>query len=96
MVRYYYAWTPLAIVCSIVFLALPWLGLIALLVVALAALMTLAWAVVYVPYTVGRAVARHWNIRTAPSVSPAPEPVRSVPAGAAVVFAHMRPEGGTR
>jgi hypothetical protein len=96
MVRYYYAWTPLALVFSIVFLALPWLGLIALLVVALAAFMTLALAVVYMPYAAGRAVVRRWQTRTAPALSPAPQQVGSVPAGAAVVFAHMRAEGGTR
>jgi hypothetical protein len=41
MVRYFYAYTPLAIVASIVFLALPWLGVIALMVAAVAVLYAL-------------------------------------------------------
>ena len=54
MVRYFYAWTPLVIVGTVVLLSLPWLGLIALVVfalVALAALAALAWAIVFVPRT---------------------------------------------
>jgi hypothetical protein len=46
MVRYFYAWTPLVIVGTVVLLSLPWLGLIALMIaslVALAALAALAW-----------------------------------------------------
>jgi uncharacterized protein (DUF486 family) len=80
MARYFYAWAPLAIVGSVVFLALPWLGLIALLVVALVALPALAWAVVFVPYTLGRAISRSWHAgesaspRTAPTLSPATHP----------------------
>ena len=77
MARYFYAWAPLAIVGSVVFLALPWLGLIALLVVALFALPALAWAVVFVPYVLAQAISRSWRTResasprTAPALSPA-------------------------
>ena len=66
--RYFYAWTPLVIVGTVVILSLPWLGLIALMffaLVALAALAALAWAIVALPYVLGRAVSRHWNGRRA-------------------------------
>lgn len=66
MVRYFYAWTPLVIVGTVVLLALPWLGLIALMVfalVALAALAALVWAIVAAPLAIGRAVARRWRQR---------------------------------
>jgi hypothetical protein len=49
MVRYFYAWTPLVIVAAVVLLSMPWLGLIALMIVALVALAALACAVVFVP-----------------------------------------------
>jgi hypothetical protein len=48
MVRYFYAWTPLVIAAAVFILSAPWLGLIALMVVALlavGALGALAWAV---------------------------------------------------
>lgn len=64
MVRYFYSWLPLVIVGGVVFLALPWLGLIALMVfalVVLAALGALVWALVAAPLAVGRAVARRWQ-----------------------------------
>lgn len=64
MVRYFYALTPLVIVGTVVLLSLPWLGLIALMIfslVALAALAALAWAIVFVPYMLGRAISRHWQ-----------------------------------
>lgn len=65
MVRYFYSWTPLVIVGTVVLLTLPWLGLIALMVfslAALAALAALAWAIVLVPYTLGRSLSRRWQI----------------------------------
>jgi hypothetical protein len=67
MVRYFYVWTPLVIVGAVVLLALPWLGLIALMVfalVALAALAALAWAIVAAPLALGRAVGRRWRARS--------------------------------
>jgi hypothetical protein len=60
--RYFYAWLPLVIVGTIFFLALPWLGLIALLVVsllAIAALALLGASVVFLPFMLGRAIVRH-------------------------------------
>jgi hypothetical protein len=80
MVRYFYAWTPLVIVAAVFLLSMPWLGLIALVIgalVALVALAALAWAVVFVPYMLSRAIRRRWHIRsgasprTPPAVSPA-------------------------
>ena len=58
------AWMPLAIVGTVVFLTLPWLGLIALVIFSLAALAVLAAlasAIVFVPYILGRAIGRHWH-----------------------------------
>jgi hypothetical protein len=77
MVRYFYAWTPLVIVAAIVLLSMPWLGLVALMIVALVALAALVWAVVYVPYMLSRAISRRWHMRigasprTAPALAPA-------------------------
>jgi hypothetical protein len=91
MVRYFYAWTPLVIVAAVFILSMPWLGLIALVVaaiVALVALAALAWAVVFVPYMLSRAISRRWHIRsgarprTAPALSPAGRQTESVWQGA--------------
>jgi hypothetical protein len=80
MVRYFYAWTPLLIVGTVVLLSLPWLGLIALMVGSLAAvvaLAALAWATFYLPYMLGRAISRRWyghrgaTPRAAAALSPA-------------------------
>jgi hypothetical protein len=83
MVRYFYAGTPLVIVGTVVLLALPWLGLIALMIaapVALVALAALAWAILALPYMLGRAISRrlHGNLEARPqtaALSPA-EPTR--------------------
>jgi hypothetical protein len=96
MVRYFYAWTPLVIVGTVVLLSLPYLGLIALVIYALVALAALAWATVYVPYMLSRAISRRWHnrsgatARTAAALFPANSGVpgsRSVPAGATVLLA---------
>lgn len=62
MVGYFHSWAPLVIVGAVVLLSLPWLGLIALMVFALAVLAASAafvWALVAAPIAVGRAVGRH-------------------------------------
>jgi hypothetical protein len=59
------------IVGTVVLLSLPWLGLIALMVVAIVALGALAWAVVYVPYMLSRALSVRWHARSAASPRPA-------------------------
>lgn len=67
MLRYFYSWTPLVIVGTVVLLSLPWLGLIAFMVfalVALAALAALAWAIVAAPYLLIRSVGRRWQWRS--------------------------------
>jgi hypothetical protein len=77
MVRYFYAWTPLVIVGTVVLLSLPWLGLIALMIFALVALAALAWTIVFVPLKLSRAISRRWHLRrsaslrTAAALSPA-------------------------
>lgn len=70
MLRYWYAFTPLAILGAVVFLVLPWLALFALMIlslVALVALVGLAWALVFVPYKLSRAISRRWLSRTSES-----------------------------
>jgi hypothetical protein len=82
MVRYFSSWTPLVIVAAVVLLSLPWLGLIALMtfaLVGLVALAALAWAIVFVPYTLARAISHR---------------SRSVPANATVPLAHHLPKRG--
>jgi hypothetical protein len=64
MVRYFYAWTPVVIVGTVFLLSLPWLGLVALMIVSLVSLVALAalvWAVVFMPYMLGHAIARRWH-----------------------------------
>jgi hypothetical protein len=67
MVRYFYAWTPLFIIGTVVILSLTWLGLIALMVVALVVLPALAGAIVFVPYLLARAISRRWQGRSGAS-----------------------------
>jgi hypothetical protein len=64
MVRYFYAWTPLAVIGALVLLSLPWLGLIALLIVSLVALPALALATVVAPYLLVRAINRRFHYRS--------------------------------
>jgi hypothetical protein len=75
MVRYFYAWTPFVIVGTVFILALPWLGLVALMFASLFAFVALAglvWAIVYVPYTLGRAIGHRWHVHGgATSLTPA-------------------------
>jgi hypothetical protein len=82
MVRYFYLWTPYVIVGAIVFLSLPWLGLIALMVVALVALPTLALALVAGPYLLVRAIGRSLEGGTAarPQTAPVLTPATRRPA----------------
>ena len=64
MVRYFYAWMPIVVVLgTVVLLSSPYLALIALLLVALAAMAAIAWSVVAVPYMLARAVSRRWHDR---------------------------------
>jgi hypothetical protein len=79
MVRYWYGATPLVIVATVFVLSMPWLGLIALMIVAIVAIVALAalaWAAVFVPYMLSRAIGRRWHMlsgaspRTAPALSP--------------------------
>jgi hypothetical protein len=81
MVRYFYAWTPLTIVAAVVFLALPWLGLIALMVVAFVALGALVWLALAIGSAVAtatRAIAHGWHAQA--GARPATAPVQPAPA----------------
>jgi hypothetical protein len=102
--RYFYAWTPLVILGTALLLSLPWLGLIALMIVSLVALAALALVMVFVPYMVGQAISRRWHSRTsasprtAPAESPASSsirPARSAPTAATVLLAHVPSERTT-
>jgi hypothetical protein len=77
MVRYFYAWIPYVAVGTVVFLSLPWLGLIALFVVALLALAALAAGFVVAPYLAIQAISRHMR---APVIEPELEPAPAIPA----------------
>lgn len=75
MVRYFYAWTPIAIVfATAALLTIPYLALVALAIVALLALAALAWAIFSVPYRLGRALAHRLTgrIDASPQAAPAP------------------------
>jgi hypothetical protein len=68
MVRYFYAWMPVVIVLgTVVVLSSAYLALIVLMLLVPVALAGLAWAIVGVPYMVGRAVNRRWHARTGPT-----------------------------
>ena len=59
---YWYALTPVVVVFGgLVFLTIPFLALAVLTIAALGALAGLAWAIVAVPYVVGRAISRRWH-----------------------------------
>jgi hypothetical protein len=104
MVRYFYAWTPLVIVVgTTVVLTIPYLALIALMIVALAVPAGLVWAIVSVFQMLGRAIGRRGHeqseasSRTVAALSPAHAGIRrtrSAPAGASALLA--RPAPGTR
>ena len=85
MVRYFYAWTPARQRCRARSSSCPmsYLALIALMLVSLVALAALAWAIVAVPYLLGRAIRHRWRgrstarPRTAAVLSPVNSGVRS-------------------
>jgi hypothetical protein len=98
MVRYWYSCTPLVVILTVIPLALPWLGLIALMLfalIALAALGALAWGIVLVPHMLVRSVGRRRHSRSGTARQPAMpsaarsrvEPAQSMPAAAAVLLA---------
>jgi hypothetical protein len=76
MSRYVAALPPLIVVGAVAILALPWLGLLALLLAALAVLAglgALAWSIVVGLQAVGRAIGRRWHERNL-----APQPSSAV------------------
>jgi hypothetical protein len=82
MVRYWFSWTPLVLVTTIVVLSLPWLGLIALAIVSLVALPALAFALIFVPYMLVRAIGRRWASHSgaSPRTATVPSPATRQPA----------------
>jgi hypothetical protein len=100
MLSYCYAWTPLVIIGSFALLALPWLGLIALFVLlagALALLVGVVAAVVWLPLRVGRAIVARLHARieqrtlsrgTRPRTVPGRQP--TMPAGATAFISDPR------
>jgi hypothetical protein len=84
MVRYFYAVTPLVIVGAVVILSLPWLGLIALMIVSLVPLAALAWATVFVPHLLSRVISR-WRTRSGASPRTAAEALHAAETVPAVV-----------
>lgn len=107
MVRYFYAWTPVVIIGTVVLVSLPWLALIALMIASLASLVSLAalgWAIVAVSHMLSRAIGHRWQGRRSESprvaavLSPANSgvrPIRSVPTGAAMLLANPPSERDT-
>jgi hypothetical protein len=105
MVSYWYAWTPVVVVFgTVVLLTIPYLAVIAVMIVALGALAVLAWAIVSVPLMLGRAISRRSqgrsgaSRRTAAALSPANargRRTRPVPAGATVLLANPPSESDT-
>jgi hypothetical protein len=95
MVRYFYAWTPLFIVGTVVLLSLPWLGVIALMLVALVllvALAELAYAIAGALRVLSGAVSHPWHRRS--EARQALTPARS-PAGSDQRPTHLVPTGAT-
>src|SRR5262245_47316967 len=94
MARYFYSWTPLVVVGTVVLFALPWLGLLALMLFVLVVLATL----VLVPYALGRAASGLWHLRT--TASPRPVAVMAqagrlpTPSAIAASIAKVPPEPG--
>ena len=64
MMRYFYAWTPPAFVGAVVVLSLPWLGLLAVVILPLLTLAALAVPLVYFPLVFGRAIQHHRQSRS--------------------------------
>jgi hypothetical protein len=58
MFSYFYKLTPFVVIGAICILSLPWLGLIALMVVALVVLPAITFVIVFVPYRIGRAISQ--------------------------------------
>lgn len=97
MVRYFITWVPFVIAATLVLLALPWLGLIALMVFVLAAfagLAALVWAIVAAPVALGRAIGL---LTRGHDVVDRPQPVLSlVEHHSASLPVSERPARGTR
>ena len=101
MVRYFYAWTPLVLVGTVVLLSLPWLAVIALMLVAfvlLVAVAALGYAIAWALRELSGAISHRSHSRNgarqgmAPALSPAssadrPTQLVVVPTGATLLLA---------
>ena len=81
MVRswYFYALSPVVIVVgTAVLLTIPYLAVVVLAAVVLVLVAALAWAAVFLPIKLGRAIGRRWSDRSGawPAQTPALAPVR--------------------
>ena len=103
MVRYWFSFTPLVVIGTVIILSAPWLGVIALMVsvlVALAALGALVWGIVVAPYMLVRSVGRRRRNRRSTALQPVRppsararlEPTQSIPAGATMLLGGPPPE----
>jgi hypothetical protein len=99
MVRYWYSLTPLVVVLTVILLALPWLGLVALMLFALivlAALGGFGWGIVFVVrwvvWAVGRRRPSRSDLRrrraTLSAARSSVRPSQPTPAGAVVLLAN--------
>jgi hypothetical protein len=84
MTNYFYKWIPLFVIGMVALLGLPWLGLVALLLVLLVllgAFATLALGIASAIGTVGRAVGHGYHLPSGAehAVAPALSPARSAP-----------------
>ena len=83
VLSYCFSWTPLVILMTVVLLALPWLGLIALFVfslLVLGLLATLVWTVIWVPRRLSLAVRNRWRVPDNASRAAVPAEALSVEA----------------
>ena len=94
MANYFYKWTPLLIVGTVVLLGLPWLGLFALIFVVTVLLGALAALALAIATAIG-ALSRTVRRGMAPALSPLRSDHRSaqlVPTAAVVSFARTHSE----
>jgi len=71
IIRYWYSWTAVAAVFgAAVLLAIPYVAVIVLLIVVILALAAVIWAIIFVPYTVVRAINRRGHHTRSASPSP--------------------------
>lgn len=93
MLSYCYSWAPLVVIGTLAVLALPWLGLVALMVLLLGSIALLGLvvsAILWPVLRVSQAIVRWWHGRSresrqfdtaVPWITPRRQSNRSIPAG---------------